>query len=129
MNLSREPETKLQILSKSEFFERLSNSRESFQSNYYAMYSSIVGGIIKDPTCMIVPIDDHMVHRGDGIFEVFNCFNGKIFNLEGHLARLMNSGSLLEYNMPFTIEQMTDIIKTTVLVSYYLRYYLNKQTF
>jgi len=114
MNSSREPEIKLRILSKDEFLEALENSRGSFQSNYYAMYSSVVGGIIKEPTCMMVPVDDHIVHRGDGIFEAFNCFDGKIFNLERHLARLMNSGKLLEYNMPFTSEEMTDIIKATV---------------
>jgi len=114
MNLLREPETKLRILSKDDFFEELEKSRESFHSNYYAMYSSVVEGIIKDATCMIVPVDDHIVHRGDGIFEAFNCFDGKIFNLEGHLARLMNAGILLEYNMPFTVAEMTEIITATV---------------
>ncbi len=105
----------MRILSKDDFLAELENVRCSFHSNYYAMYSSVVGGIIKDPTCMMVPVDDHIVHRGDGIFEALNCFDGKIFNLERHLARLMNSGILLEYNMPFTFEEMTAIIKATVL--------------
>jgi len=115
MNLLREPETKLRIFSKGEFLVELEKSMGNFQSNYYAMYSSVVGGIIKEPTCMMVPVDDHIVHRGDGIFEAFNCFDGKIFNLERHLARLMNSGRLLEYNMPFTNEEMKDIITETVV--------------
>ncbi len=114
MNLLREPEIMLRILSNDDFLAELENSRGSFHSNYYAMYSSVVGGIIKDPTCMMVPVDDHIVHRGDGIFEALNCFDGKIFNLERHLARLMNSGILLEYSMPFNVEEMTDIIIATV---------------
>jgi len=30
----------------------------------YAMYSSVIGGIVTKPEMMSVPIDDHMVHRG-----------------------------------------------------------------
>ncbi len=36
---------------------------------YPAMYSSIFGGIILDPAMMVIPIDDHMVHRGHGVFD------------------------------------------------------------
>ena len=104
----------MRIIGKDEFLDELDKSRQDFQSSYYAMYSSVIDGIIKDPVCMMVPIDDHIVHRGDGIFEAFNCFDGKIFNLEGHLKRMEASCHQLEYTMPFSIAKMTDIIKTTV---------------
>jgi branched-chain amino acid aminotransferase len=104
----------LRIINKDNFITELQNSKEKFQDNYYAMYSSVLGGLIKDPLLMMVPIDDHIVHRGDGIFEAFNCFDGKIFNLEGHLTRLENSVKLLEYSMPFDRKVTTEIIKRTV---------------
>jgi branched-subunit amino acid aminotransferase/4-amino-4-deoxychorismate lyase len=104
----------LRIIGKDNFLDELEKTRKDFQSDYYAMYSSVLDGIVKDPVCMMVPIDDHIVHRGDGIFEAFNCFEGKIFNLEGHLKRMEASCRLLEYDMPFSIAEMTDIIKTTV---------------
>lgn len=43
---------------------------------YPAMYSSIYGGIILDPAMMVVPIDDHMVHRGHGVFDTAIVFDG-----------------------------------------------------
>jgi len=50
--------------------------RRPFHRNYYAMYSTVYGGVTTDPVLMTIPLDDHMVHRGDGVFEVFKCVNG-----------------------------------------------------
>ena len=36
---------------------------------YSAFYSSQLGGIVTDPVLMVLPFDDHMVHRGHGIFD------------------------------------------------------------
>ena len=47
----------------------------------YAMYSSVTDCIVTDQSAMLVPVDDHMVHRGDGIFESFKCMDGCIYNL------------------------------------------------
>lgn len=43
---------------------------------YPAMYSSVFGGIILDPTVMVIPIDDHMVHRGHGVFDTAMLMDG-----------------------------------------------------
>jgi 4-amino-4-deoxychorismate lyase len=43
------------------------------------MYSSVVGGIILDPSMMVIPIDDHMVHRGHGVFDTAMLSNGLSF--------------------------------------------------
>lgn len=43
---------------------------------YPAMYSSVFGGIILDPAMMVIPIDDHMVHRGHGVFDTSIILNG-----------------------------------------------------
>ena len=46
--------------------ERLQANRENNKGKqqFLAMYSSIFGGITTDPAAMVIPIDDHMVHRG-----------------------------------------------------------------
>lgn len=31
---------------------------------FRSFYSSLVGGVVTDPALMVLPIDDHMVHRG-----------------------------------------------------------------
>jgi len=46
------------------------------KQSYRAMYSSIFGGITIDPTLMVIPIDDHMVHRGHGVFDTALIING-----------------------------------------------------
>ena len=33
--------------------------------------ASVTSGIVTDPKLMTVPVDDHLVHRGDGVFEAF----------------------------------------------------------
>ena len=43
---------------------------------YPAMYSSVFGGIVLDSAMMVIPIDDHMVHRGHGVFDTAIILNG-----------------------------------------------------
>jgi branched-subunit amino acid aminotransferase/4-amino-4-deoxychorismate lyase len=82
-------------------FQRLAaGMRRPFHDKYFAMYSSIYGGITTDPVLMLLPIDDHMVHRGDGIFEVFKCVNGNLYNLAAHMARLRRAATALSFKLP-----------------------------
>lgn len=91
-----------------------SRLRRPHQVNYFAMYSSVYDGIVTDPVLMMLPIDDHMVHRGDGIFEALKAVNGKIYNLKGHLERLANSARGLALTMPVMFNQINDIVMATV---------------
>lgn len=49
---------------------------------------------------------------GDGIFEGIRIYNGRIFKLEEHLGRLWESSSYVEIEIPYTLEELTDILKT-----------------
>lgn len=48
------------------------------QQPYRAMYSSLIGGITLDPALMVIPLDDHMVHRGHGVFDTALLINGSV---------------------------------------------------
>jgi hypothetical protein len=37
--------------------------------HYHSFFSSELGGIVTESALMVVPIDDHLVHRGHGIFD------------------------------------------------------------
>lgn len=50
--------------------------RTEEQKPYKAMYSSWIGGITLDQALMVIPIDDHMVHRGHGVFDTTMIMNG-----------------------------------------------------
>jgi branched-chain amino acid aminotransferase len=78
------------------------------------MYSSVTDCIVKNQMMMMVPVDDHMVHRGDGVFESFKCVGGSIYNLNAHLERLERSCSQLGIDVPVSLNQLADIIVQTV---------------
>jgi len=88
--------------------------RRPFHKNYYAMYSSVYGGIVTDPVLMMLPVDDHMVHRGDGIFEVFKCLNGNIYNLDAHFKRLERAASALKFRLPASLKKIRTIVVETI---------------
>ena len=67
------------ILSAADVHERLAARRPAWAANYHAMYSSVFGGIVTDPALMLVPADDHVVHRGDGVFETLKCVGGAVY--------------------------------------------------
>jgi len=47
-----------------DFAEMTEFMRRPFHEDYFAMYSSIHGGVVTDPVLMTLPVDDHLVHRG-----------------------------------------------------------------
>jgi branched-chain amino acid aminotransferase len=105
---------RLEILEAREAVQRLLQSNYKHQQNYLAMYSSWYGGIIRDPQLMLVPVDDHLVHRGDGIFEAFKCVQGKAYLLERHLDRLERSADFIDLTLPMGREELRGIILETI---------------
>jgi branched-chain amino acid aminotransferase len=80
----------------------------------HAMYSSVTDCIVTDQLLMMVPVDDHMVHRGDGVFESFKCLAGSIYNLDDHLARLERSCGQLGIELPVPVDEMADLAVQTL---------------
>ncbi len=88
--------------------------RQPYQAAYYAMYSSLWEAIVTDPLLMVVPADDHVVHRGDGVFEAVKCVEGAIYNLGAHLDRLQASSDRLSLVWPCDRPAMIERIVATV---------------
>jgi branched-chain amino acid aminotransferase len=103
------------VLSFDQISDRLLSMKRTHFSEYLAFYSSWYGGVITDPALMLLPVDDHMVHRGDGVFEVFKCANWNIYALAGHLERMKNSMAASFLNPPVDEEHLIRIICKTVL--------------
>jgi len=91
--------------------------RRPYQNTYFAMYSSVYGGVVTDPRLMLLPIDDHMVHRGDGVFEAFKAIDGNIYNLNAHLDRLINSARGIALDLSVSLTELKRIIIQTALVA------------
>lgn len=88
--------------------------RRPFHASYFAMYSSVFGGLVTDPALMVVPVDDHMVHRGDGVFETFKCVDGALYNLRAHLDRLVHSAQGIALAPPCGRAELENIVVQTV---------------
>ncbi len=84
---------------------------------YTAFYSSQLGGVVTDPALMVIPFDDHMVHRGHGIFDTAGIVNGKIYDLDAHLDRFLKSAERSKLKLPGTRAEMRDIIIRTTAAS------------
>ena len=82
-----------------------------------AFYSSQLGGIVTDPALMVIPFDDHMVHRGHGIFDTAGIVNGRIYDLDAHLDRFLKSAERSKLKLPASRAEMRDIIIKTVAAS------------
>ncbi|MGE3759774.1 MAG: aminotransferase class IV, partial [Pseudobdellovibrionaceae bacterium] len=102
------------ILTAAEVTHAYSTKKQDYWSGYLAMYSSWLGGITKDPAFMQVPVDDHMVHRGDGVFEAIKTINGKVFLFHEHLDRLEKSAAQLLLPIPFPRKELESIVLETL---------------
>jgi 4-amino-4-deoxychorismate lyase len=108
--------TTLPILTLDEVIARLRALRTRQPVKYWAFYSSQLGGIVTDPALMVVPFDDHMVHRGHGIFDTAAIEAGKIYDLEAHLDRFIRSAHNSKLTLPAR-DDMRDIIVRTAAAS------------
>ena len=86
-------------------------------NNFYAMYSSVLGGIVTDPALMVLPLDDHMVHRGHAVFDTATLTHGMLYQLDLHLDRLIKSADGARITLPFSREQLRQIILATAAAS------------
>jgi branched-chain amino acid aminotransferase len=87
--------------------------RQPYQDHYYAMYSSLYDGIVTDPVLMLLPLDDHMVHRGDGVFEALKLVDGRLYNLRAHLERLAQSAQAIALRLPRSLDAIHDLAVET----------------
>jgi 4-amino-4-deoxychorismate lyase len=109
--------TTLPVLTTAEAVAALSALRQRQPVQYAAFYSSQLGGIVTDPALMVIPFDDHMVHRGHGIFDTAALVDGRIYDLEAHLDRFLGSAERSRLALPGSRSDMRDIIIATAAAS------------
>ena len=64
--------------------KKLTSPRSTHQSHRHR-----TGCITTDPAAMILPIDDHMVHRGHGVFDTAHVCDGRCHLLDRHLGKFL----------------------------------------
>jgi len=109
--------TPLPVLAADEVLTALRALRERQPVKFSAFYSSQLGGIVTDPALMVLPFDDHMVHRGHGIFDTAGLVAGRIYDLEAHLDRFLGSAERSRLKLAGSRAEMRDIIIRTTAAS------------
>jgi len=71
-----------------------------------------------------ISVYDHGFLYGDGVFEGIRVYDGNIFRLKEHLDRLYNSAKSIMLDVPYTREELTDIIVETVKKNGYTDAYI-----
>jgi len=85
-----------------------SNAHREFpgSENFYIFYSTFLGGYTFDRFLMSVPIDDHIVHRGDGVFDNALCVHGNYYLLDQHIERFFFSAKSIGILPPFSPDDL-----------------------
>ncbi len=91
--------------------QELSAQTHPGQKKYWAMYSSWFERVVTDPNWMLVPIDDHLFHRGDGVFEALKWTAGRVYLIDQHLARLRQSAARISLDVRWADHEVKVLIE------------------
>jgi len=107
----------IKILSPAEINKVFEKNSTQLKNKYLAFYSSWLGGIVRDAGFFVAPMDDHLVHRGDGVFEALRVINGRAFDLGPHLDRMERSASLIGLKFPFSRREVEECVTAVIAVA------------
>jgi branched-chain amino acid aminotransferase len=71
-------------------------------------------GHLVDKQHAVVPVYDHGLLYGDGVFEGIRVYNGRIFKLKSHLERLAASAHAIHLTLHYTIREIEQAVRETV---------------
>lgn len=100
----------MELLDASSYIRRLLEAPRPHAENILAFHEHRVGGICKDPRLLLVPLDDHLCHRGDGVFESIAYRQRRMFQLDAHLERMRQSANGLDLQPPCPWERVRGAI-------------------
>ena len=98
------------VLKGAEYAARLAALKRPGSEKLLAFYDHAVGAICRDPHWMLLPLDDHIVHRGDGIFETIRFTERKVIHPDLHLDRLERSAAGISLPLPCSRKELQDLI-------------------
>lgn len=100
----------MKIAGRDEFLAALLAAPRPGSEKVLAFYDSRPDLVCTDPACLLAPLDDHIFHRGDGLFESICYRERKIFALSAHLNRLAEGAALLDLEPPCPFESIGEKI-------------------
>jgi branched-chain amino acid aminotransferase len=71
-------------------------------------------GHLVDKQHATVPVYDHGLLYGDGVFEGIRVYNGRVFKLKTHLERLEASAKAIHLTLHYTLREIENAVRETV---------------
>lgn len=99
------------VLERGAFLEKLLAAPRAGAERILAFFDSRAGAICRDGSLLMIPLDDHMCHRGDGLFESVNYRERRIFALDAHLERLFRGAEELGLKAPYGESETKELIR------------------
>ncbi len=98
------------ILDAVEWVEKLLATPRSGEESILAFYEHRMGAICRAPRLLLMPMDDHLAHRGDGVFETMKFEERRLYLLDAHLERLERSAQGLHLDLPCHRSTLREIV-------------------
>lgn len=78
------------------------------------MKFAIQNGMLVERQTAVVDIEDRGYQFGDGVYEVIRVYNGVMFTVKEHLDRFNRSAASIGVAIPYSKEQLTELLTTLV---------------
>lgn len=102
----------------SQMVTRLQKAMDGYGMEHFgAFYSSAMGGIVTDPSLMMMPVADQFVCKGYGVSEVVLLRDGHLYMLDQHIQRLQAACAQLGLALPFPEPALRRILLDTAAAS------------
>jgi len=100
----------MRVADSQEYLDALLEAIRPGTDEVLAFYDHRVGVIGLDPKLMLMPWDDHLVHRGDGVFESLKYVGRKLYQLDAHLRRMKISCQAIHLEPPCSWAELKEAI-------------------
>jgi len=100
----------MRVAGSQEYLEALLEAIRPGSEEVLAFYDHRVGVIGTDPKLMLMPWDDHLVHRGDGVFESVKYEGRRLYQLDAHIRRIKVSCQAIHLEPPCSWGELTETI-------------------
>lgn len=97
------------VLEHDDYLERLLALPRPGADKVLAFYEHRAGAVCRDARLMLLPLDDHLLHRGDGVFESLKWVGRKLYQLDAHLERMKKSAASISLSPPCAWERVREI--------------------
>jgi 4-amino-4-deoxychorismate lyase len=95
----------------------LRRKRVGVQGKYLAFYSSYLEMITTDAVDIQLPLDDHLIHRGHGVYDTGTVAKGRLYQFRRHVDRLLASARKSLIATKWSADEIVSLAKETVSVS------------